>query len=127
MRRISADVLIAAEPEEVWSVLTDFGRFPEWNPFIVAADGGHAWRPPQQPGRLLGPVPLQRPRSARGEPLEGVGLHKGAGHVQGVTGVAAAQQAGRRPRVRAPQAPSSRYAAPMAIRLRVTPALFTAA
>ncbi|GAA2939147.1 SRPBCC domain-containing protein [Streptomyces enissocaesilis] len=39
MRRISTDVLISAEPEEVWSVLTDFERFPDWNPFIVAAEG----------------------------------------------------------------------------------------
>ncbi|MFE1954687.1 MULTISPECIES: SRPBCC domain-containing protein [Streptomyces] len=39
MRRISTEVVIDASPGDVWSVLTDFERFPEWNPFIVKAAG----------------------------------------------------------------------------------------
>ncbi|WP_445529216.1 SRPBCC family protein [Streptomyces cyslabdanicus] len=39
MRRISTEVVIDASPYEVWAVLTDFERFPEWNPFIVKAVG----------------------------------------------------------------------------------------
>ncbi|WP_338696852.1 SRPBCC domain-containing protein [Streptomyces sp. Q6] len=39
MRRISTEVVIDGSPEDVWAVLTDFGRFPEWNPFIVEAKG----------------------------------------------------------------------------------------
>ncbi|MGW0560029.1 SRPBCC family protein [Streptomyces sp. NPDC003016] len=39
MPRIASDVFIAAEPGQVWSVLTDFERFHEWNPFLVEAAG----------------------------------------------------------------------------------------
>ncbi|NEC66331.1 SRPBCC domain-containing protein [Streptomyces sp. SID9727] len=39
MRRISSEVQIDAGTEEVWSVLTDFSRFHEWNPFLVEASG----------------------------------------------------------------------------------------
>lgn len=39
MRLIDTDVEIAAPPLRVWNVLTDFARFPEWNPFIVRIDG----------------------------------------------------------------------------------------
>ncbi|MDR3080260.1 MAG: SRPBCC domain-containing protein [Streptomyces sp.] len=39
MRRISSEVQIDAGAEEVWSALTDFSRFREWNPFLVEASG----------------------------------------------------------------------------------------
>lgn len=32
-------VEIDAAPAEVWPVLTDFGAFPSWNPFITKASG----------------------------------------------------------------------------------------
>jgi hypothetical protein len=32
---ISDSVDIAAAPEAVWQVMTDFDRYPEWNPFAV--------------------------------------------------------------------------------------------
>jgi hypothetical protein len=30
---------IAATPEQVWAVLTDFERYDEWNPFVTAIEG----------------------------------------------------------------------------------------
>ncbi|SEO56691.1 hypothetical protein SAMN04487948_103264 [Halogranum amylolyticum] len=34
MRELSTTIDIEAPPETVWSVLTDFERYPEWNPFM---------------------------------------------------------------------------------------------
>ena len=39
MRRIDTSIDIAAPRERVWSILTDFGAFPDWNPFIRSAEG----------------------------------------------------------------------------------------
>jgi hypothetical protein len=36
---IHAEIDIDAPPEVVWEVLTDFGRYPRWNPFIVEIRG----------------------------------------------------------------------------------------
>jgi hypothetical protein len=33
-RELSAETEIAARPEQVWAVLTEFASYPEWNPFI---------------------------------------------------------------------------------------------
>jgi hypothetical protein len=46
-KRLSAQVDIHATPERVWEVLTDLAAYPEWNPFIVRADGV------VEPGRRL--------------------------------------------------------------------------
>ena len=32
--RLEAEIEIGATPERVWSILTDFPAYPEWNPFI---------------------------------------------------------------------------------------------
>ncbi|MEO3814220.1 SRPBCC domain-containing protein [Sphaerisporangium sp. B11E5] len=39
MRVIDSSIEIAAAPEEVWAVLTDFSRYEEWNPFVIRAEG----------------------------------------------------------------------------------------
>ena len=39
MKQLHTEVLIAARPEAVWAVLTEFARYGDWNPFLVAAAG----------------------------------------------------------------------------------------
>ena len=39
MRLIDTRIEIAAPAARVWGVLTDFPRFPEWNPFITRIEG----------------------------------------------------------------------------------------
>ncbi len=36
---IAHEVEIAARPEEVWAVLIDFGRYSEWNPYVLSLTG----------------------------------------------------------------------------------------
>ena len=39
MRALNTEILIEAAPRTLWSVLTDFAAYPEWNPFIVQVQG----------------------------------------------------------------------------------------
>lgn len=39
MHAITETIDIAAEPDRVWAVLTDFAHYPDWNPFIVSMSG----------------------------------------------------------------------------------------
>ena len=39
MKVIAANVEIAAPPMTVWAVITDLGRYPEWNPLFREASG----------------------------------------------------------------------------------------
>ena len=39
MKQIRTEAIIPAPPAEVWAVLTDFGRYHEWNPLNLAAEG----------------------------------------------------------------------------------------
>lgn len=39
MRELYTEVEIDASADRVWQVLTDFGQFPEWNPFIKKIEG----------------------------------------------------------------------------------------
>ena len=36
---LRTEIEIAAPPAAVWTVLTDFARYPEWNPFLVSMQG----------------------------------------------------------------------------------------
>ncbi len=36
---IATAIEISASPERVWSVLLDFARYPEWNPFVRSIEG----------------------------------------------------------------------------------------
>jgi hypothetical protein len=39
MRNLETDITINAPAEKVWSILTDFDKYPEWNPFVVKIKG----------------------------------------------------------------------------------------
>lgn len=39
MKELNNEVEISASAERVWHILTDFARFPQWNPFIQRANG----------------------------------------------------------------------------------------
>ncbi len=39
MQEVRTQIEIAASRERVWDVLTDFARYPEWNPVIVSVQG----------------------------------------------------------------------------------------
>jgi hypothetical protein len=39
MRELLSEIEIAAPPERVWEVLTDFDAYPEWNPFMRSVLG----------------------------------------------------------------------------------------
>lgn len=38
-KQIKTEIIINASKEKVWSILTDFPRYSDWNPFIVNVDG----------------------------------------------------------------------------------------
>lgn len=38
-KSMKESVIINAQPQVVWSVLTDLEKYPEWNPFFVEAKG----------------------------------------------------------------------------------------
>jgi hypothetical protein len=38
-KKLYSEIEIAASPEKVWRILTDFAEFPNWNPFIKKAKG----------------------------------------------------------------------------------------
>ena len=38
-KEIKTQIVIKANPEKVWAVLTNFEKYPEWNPFIKSLKG----------------------------------------------------------------------------------------
>jgi len=39
MKELKTEIILNASPESVWKVLTDFQKYPQWNPFIVKIEG----------------------------------------------------------------------------------------
>ena len=39
MKHLETSIEINAAPEKVWSIITDFASFPDWNPFVTMATG----------------------------------------------------------------------------------------
>ena len=38
-KEIKTEILINATPEKVWTILTNFDNYPNWNPFIKSIKG----------------------------------------------------------------------------------------
>jgi hypothetical protein len=38
-KEIKTEILIKATPERIWSILSNFGDYPKWNPFIKSLTG----------------------------------------------------------------------------------------
>lgn len=38
-KEITTQITIRSTPEKVWDILTDFERYPDWNPFIRSIEG----------------------------------------------------------------------------------------
>ena len=38
-KQLSSEIIINSSAERVWELITDFGDFPQWNPFIRRATG----------------------------------------------------------------------------------------
>jgi len=36
---VKTEIVINATPARVWAILTDFPRYPEWNPFVLQVEG----------------------------------------------------------------------------------------
>jgi hypothetical protein len=47
VHEIQTEIDIAASPERLWAILTDFAAYPDWNPFIRSIEG-----PLEKGGRL---------------------------------------------------------------------------
>lgn len=41
-KEIKTEIVIQATPEKIWSILTNFENYPNWNPFITTIEGNAA-------------------------------------------------------------------------------------
>jgi hypothetical protein len=65
--QITTSIRIHATPQKVWSVLTNFEHYPQWNPFITSISGTPEigqkitarMEPPEAKGMTFTPVVLQ--------------------------------------------------------------------
>jgi hypothetical protein len=39
MKTITTEIIINASKEKVWNILTDFGNYKNWNPFMISSEG----------------------------------------------------------------------------------------
>ncbi|AQX52812.1 MAG: hypothetical protein PQ275_03240 [Elizabethkingia anophelis] len=67
-KEIKTEIVIHATPEKIWKILTDFGNYPQWNPFIVSVTGevenGNkivvSIKPPDRKGMIFKPTILTK-------------------------------------------------------------------
>jgi hypothetical protein len=71
-KQLRSQIDIDATPERVWQVLSDFGSYPQWNPFIIRAEGQA-----QPSSRLL---MRMQPVGARGVTLRPMVVEATPGH-----------------------------------------------
>jgi len=38
-KEIKTEIIIRSTPEKIWAILTDFEKYPDWNPFIRSITG----------------------------------------------------------------------------------------
>jgi hypothetical protein len=67
MKEIRTTADIHSTPEKVWAVLTDFGAYSQWNPFITKASGALQ---PGEPLQLQLEPPGSHPRALQPTLLE---------------------------------------------------------
>ena len=75
VKSIHTKILVNATPEKVWSILTDFKAYPNWNPFITSLEGEVKVgkqifvkiKPPESKGMLFKPTILayHRPKELK--------------------------------------------------------------
>lgn len=66
IKEIKTSIEINATPEKIWSILTDFEHYPDWNPFIISLKGDPAVgktiqvkiQPPQSMAMTFSPTVL---------------------------------------------------------------------
>jgi hypothetical protein len=71
-KQLTSQIDIDATPERVWQVLSDFGSYPQWNPFITSAEGE------AQPNSRV--VMRMQPVGARGVTLRPTVVEATPGH-----------------------------------------------
>ena len=85
-KEIKTEIVIHAAPEKIWKILlTDFGNYPQWNPFIVSVTGevenGNkivvSIKPPDRKGMIFKPIILTKINNKRIKAGKGRLLFKG--------------------------------------------------